>query len=189
MKHWKLSLGLSLMMGAAAISTAYALEVEGIQIADKATVGEQALVLNGAGVRSKFFFDIYIGALYLPSKTKSDTAAISSKGNKRVLMHFLYDEVSKDKLVNGWNEGFENNTKNLAELQARLNQFNNFFQDMKKGDVVVYDFTDNGKTTVIINDKVAGSIEGADFQQALLAVWLGEDPADDDLKEGMLGDD
>jgi len=186
-KCWKLSWGLSLMAGLVMPLMVHGMEIEGVHIADKVVVGEQTLVFNGAGVRSKFFFDIYIGALYLPSKTKSATAAMSSKGHKRVLMHFLYDEVSKDKLVNGWNAGFEKNSKNLAELQARLNQFNNFFQDMKKGDVVIFDFTDNGKTTVMINDQVAGSIEGVDFQQALLAVWLGEDPADDDLKEGMLG--
>ncbi|MCF6208841.1 MAG: chalcone isomerase family protein, partial [Ghiorsea sp.] len=88
-----------------------------------------------------------------------------------------------------WNEGFENNSKDLSGLQARLNQFNNFFQDMKKGDAVAYDFTDNGATTVTINGKTAGSIEGVDFQQALLAVWLGDEPADDDLKDAMLGDD
>jgi hypothetical protein len=104
-------------------------------------------------------------------------------------MYFLYDEVSRDKLVGGWTAGFENNSKkNLSELQARLNQFNNFFQDMKKGDDVTFDFLDTGATTVTINGKVAGSIDGADFQKALLLVWLGDDPADDDLKEAMLGD-
>ncbi len=58
---------------------------------------------------------------------------------------------------------------------------------MKKGDSVNFDFTDNGNTTVIINGEAAGSIEGVDFQQALLSVWLGEDPADDDLKRGYAG--
>ncbi len=108
------------------VNAAHAVDIEGVQVADKVMLGEQSLVLNGAGVRSKFFFDIYIGALYLPTKTESAQAAVDMKGNKRVLMHFLYDEVSKDKLVTGWNEGFENNSKDLSGLQARLNQFNNF---------------------------------------------------------------
>ncbi len=185
MKQIILAMGLCLTMGS---SLAHAVNVEGVQIADKATVGEQALVLNGAGVRSKFFFDIYIGALYLPTKTESAQQAMSMKGNKRVLMHFLYDEVSKDKLTKGWTEGFENNSKDLAGLQARLNQFNNFFQDMKKGDEVTFDFLQTGATTVTINGKAAGSIEGADFQKALLMIWLGKEPADDDLKEAMLGE-
>ncbi len=185
MKRMLLAIGLCWTMG---VSTAYAVTVEGINIADKATVGEQALMLNGAGVRTKFFFDIYIGALYLPTKTKSAEQAINMKGNKRVLMHFLYDEVPKDKLTKGWTVGFEKNSKDLAGLQARLNQFNNFFQDMKKGDEVAFDFLQTGATTVTINGKAAGSIEGADFQKALLMIWLGKEPADDDLKEAMLGE-
>ena len=186
MKRMLLAIGLCWTMG---VSAAYAITVEGVNIADKATVGEQALVMNGAGVRTKFFFDIYIGALYLPTKTKSAEQAISMKGDKRVLMHFLYGEVSRDKLVDGWTEGFEKNSKkNLSDLQSRLNQFNNFFQDMKKGDEVAFDFLQTGATTVTINGKAAGSIEGADFQKALLKIWLGKEPADDDLKEAMLGE-
>ncbi len=170
------------------LTTAQAVEIEGIQVADTASVGGQTLLLNGAGIRTKFFFDIYIGALYLPNKTQSAEAAINSKANKRVWMYFLYDEVSKDKLTHGWTKGFEKNSKsNFEQLQARLNQFNSFFHDMKKGDTVTYDFNTDGTTTVIINDKPAGSITGEDFQQALLAVWLGKKPADDDLKEAMLG--
>jgi len=185
MKSILLAIGLYLSMG---VSAAYAVTVEGVNIADKAIVGEQALVLNGAGVRTKFFFDIYIGALYLAAKTQAAEQAISMKGSKRVLMHFLYGEVSKDKLVDGWTEGFEKNSrKNLSELQSRLNQFNNFFQDMKKGDEAIFDFSPSGVTTVTINGKVVGSIEGADFQKALLMVWLGKKPADHDLKDAMLG--
>lgn len=30
-------------------------------------------------------------------------------GAKRVAMHFLHDEVSQERLIDAWNEGFENN--------------------------------------------------------------------------------
>lgn len=169
---------------------AYAIEIEGVQIADSVQVDGQSLVLNGAGIRSKFFFDIYIGALYLPNKTQSAETAIKSKANKRVWMYFLYDEVSKDKLTHGWTKGFEKNSKtNFKQLETRLNQFNNLFHDMKKGDAIAYDFNMDGTTTVIINGKPVGSITGQDFQHALLSVWLGKKPADSDLKESMLGED
>ena len=36
------------------------------------------------------------------------------------------------------------------------------------------------------NGKEVGVVEGLDFKKALFAIWLGEDPADDDLKEAML---
>ncbi|MDQ7002513.1 MAG: chalcone isomerase family protein [Ghiorsea sp.] len=169
---------------------AYAVEIEGVQIADSVKVGGQTLILNGAGIRSKFFFDIYIGALYLANETQSAETVINSKTNKRVWMYFLYDEVSKGKLTYGWTKGFERNSKtNFKQLETRLNQFNNLFHDMKKSDAVAYDFNTDGTTTVIINGKPVGSIAGQDFQQALLSVWLGKKPADSDLKEAMLGND
>ncbi len=186
MKRMILVFGLCSTIG---ITTAQAIEIEGVHIADRVEVGGQSLLLNGASVRSKFFFDIYIGALYLANKTESAQEAINSKSNKRVLLYFLYGEVPKDRLVKGWTIGFEKNSKgHMKELQARLNHLNGFFQDMKKGDTVSFDFIDHGATIVMMNDKAVGSIEGVDFQQALLAVWLGDNPADNDLKAGMLGE-
>ena len=67
------------------------------------------LILNGAGIRTKFIFDIYIGSLYLEKKQKTASAVYSAHGEKRISMHFLYDEVSKEKLIDGWNVGFKNN--------------------------------------------------------------------------------
>ena len=46
-------------------STALALEVEGVDIPETMAVQDMQLRLNGAGIRSKFFFNLYVGALYL----------------------------------------------------------------------------------------------------------------------------
>ncbi len=190
MKQFILTVGLTIFTLSMMGLSAQAMEVEGVDIPETVQVDGKVLLLNGAGVRSKFFFDIYIGALYLTTKTDDATQAIQSKGNKCVWMHFLYDEVSREKLVDGWVSGFEKNSKKeeMAGLKERLQQFNGFFSDMKKGDNIAYDFLEGGATNVTINGKLAGSVEGADFQQALLAVWLGKKPADGDLKEGMLGE-
>ena len=39
------------------------------------------------------------------------------------------------------------------------------------------------------SDQLRGTIPGVDFQRALLAIWLGEHPADASLKRGLLGQD
>jgi hypothetical protein len=58
----------------------------------------------------------------------------------------------------------------------------------KKGDVVAIDFLADGSTAVALNGKPQGKpIAGADFQRALLAVWLGGKPVQADLKKAMLG--
>jgi len=169
---------------------ALAEEVEGVAVANSVTVGGTALMLNGAGVRTKFFFDIYVAALYTESKTSDAKKAINNMGNKKVWMHFLYDEVSQEKLVNGWIAGFENNQdkNSMAKLQSRLDTFNGLFLTMHKGDEISFDFIGNN-TQVTINSETKPMIQGQDFQQALLSIWLGKKPADKDLKRSMLGED
>jgi len=167
-----------------------ALEVEGVDIPESASVSGESLVLNGAGVRTKFFFDIYVGALFLHSKVTTAEDVLAMPGPKRVTMDFLYSEVPSEKLTAAWDEGFENNLpeKQLAALEERLKKFNGMFENAHEGDTLVFNFLVDGSTSVVYNGKDAGRIAGADFQKALLLVWLGEEPADGDLKEAMLGE-
>ena len=165
--------------------------IAGINIPNTVSHSEQStkLILNGVGMRTKFVFDIYIGSLYLETKQTSANTVYTSPGEKRISMHFLYDKIEKGKLVSGWNEGFKNNNskKELEKFNKQINQFNSFFDDVKKGDVININFIPTTGTQVIINDKSRGLIEGDDFFVILLKIWLGEEPADDELKEAMLG--
>ncbi len=169
--------------------TSHAVEIADVDVADNVSVGGQQLTLNGAGIRRKFFFKIYIGALYLKSPLSSAAQVLDDPNPKRVHMHFLYDEVSSKKLADGWTEGFENNLTEteMAALQSRLTKFNILFTDMRKGDNIDFDFIPATGVSVTINGQKKGEITGKDFNRALLSVWLGKEPADSSLKEAMLG--
>lgn len=147
------------------------------------------LVLNGLGIRYKFFFKIYIAALYVQEKTDNPGKLISSNQAKRMTMHFLYDEVDRDKLVSGWNEGFESNlgSEQLKALKPRIEQFNALFETMQRGEVIHLDYIPGQGTVVIIRGKRKGRVPGADFNRALLSVWLGDYPVGEDLKQALLG--
>jgi len=172
-----------------AAPTPWAKEVAGVSLNDEVSVGGTPLLLNGAGVRSKFFIKVYVGGLYLPSKSHSAAEILAMKGPNRVVMHFLYDEVSKDKLVDGWTEGFEKNQDKAAmdQLRTELDRFNALFETVHSGDVIELDYLPATGTIIRIKGAKKGVIEGADFNRALLAVWLGDEPADSDLKEALLG--
>ncbi len=110
------------------------------------------------------------------------------EGVKRVSMHFIHSEVSKEKLVDGWKDGFKKNQSREVrdELQERLSQFNAMFSDVKAGDVILLDYLPVEGTRVTVRGDVKGVIPGKDFNEALLSVWLGKKPADKGLKESML---
>ncbi len=168
-------------------------EVAGIKIPAEITLepGAQHLNLNGAGIRSKFFIKVYVGALYLPVKQSDANKILQGVMPWRVGMHMLHDEVSKEKLTAAWSDGFANNNsaQELAKLNDRLQQFNELFVTMKRGDVTEIDYLPSVGTRVTINGTLRGAIPGEDFQRAVLKVWLGDDPADSSLKRGMLGEE
>ena len=182
----------SLFISAVFSTTVVARQLDDVTLPDSVTIDgtDVTLQLNGMGYRTKFVFDVYVGALYTESKVESRDAAQVLTGPKRVVMHMVFDEVEREKMTNGWNDGFEENNSDeqLEKLQARLKTFNSYFPDLKKNDVLLYDYIPGTGTRVTINGEVKGVIEGADFFTALLDVWLGEEPADDDLKDAMLGE-
>ena len=166
-------------------------QLDDVTLPDKVTIegSDVELLLNGMGYRTKFVFKIYVAALYTETSVNTRDAVQSLKGPKRVVMHMVHDEVERKKITDGWDDGFEENNSDeqLEKLQARIDIFNSYFPDLKKGDVLLYDFIPAKGTRVTINGEEKGVIEGADFYAALLDIWLGEEPADDDLKDAMLG--
>lgn len=150
---------------------------------------DQVLQLNGMGYRTKFVFKVYVAALYTESKADSRDEVQSLDGPKRIVMHMVYDEVSREKMNSAWLEGFEDNNtdEQFDRLRSRLEIFIALFPDLKAGDVIYLDYLPSSGTQVIFNGEKKPVIEGADFYTALLDVWLGEEPADDDLKDALLG--
>ena len=170
------------------LSSAWAVDVEGVSIPGQIVMEGKTLELNGAGVRTKFFFDIYVGALYLVSPANHAEAVLEKPSPARVSMDILYSEVNKEKLIKGWTSGFKKNQSkaSFAALKERLNVFNGMFTDLKEGDHLYFDFLTNGETHVVIKSRAVGSIKGIDFQRALLALFLCDKPAVSDLKQAML---
>ena len=168
-----------------------AAQLDDVTLPDSVTLqgSDVSLQLNGLGYRTKFVFNVYVGALYTESKVDSRDAVQALKGPKRIVMHMVHDEVSHDKMADAWEDGFEDNNsdEHVGKLQARLKTFIDYFPDLKKGDIVLLDYIPGIGTHVSIAGAEKGVIEGEDFYSALLDVWLGEEPVDENLKEAMLG--
>ena len=171
------------------VQSAASREVAGVLLPESVISESEPLVLNGAGLRKKFFIKVYVGALYLPAKVTTVKQILDDPGAKRIVMSFLYKEVSAEKLIDGWNEGFAGNSsaKEMKFLQDRINQFNSMFTTVHKGDEIRLDYLPGEGTKVSLNGTLKGSVPGEDFSRALLKIWLGSKPADEKLKEAMLG--
>ena len=168
---------------------AFALDVGGVKLDDSATVGGQPLVLNGAGIRTRVMFKVYVASLYLPAKT-SDAAAVLTKAPRRIQMNLLRT-LAPDQLVDALNDGLKDNNSDaeLAAVKAQTDQLMGImrsFGEVKEGSVVTLDFVD-GATAVGLNGTTRGTVSGEAFNKALTKVWLGDKPAQADLKKALLG--
>ena len=96
------------MMDCYCFSTiSYALEIKGVNLPEELTIKNTKCYLNGAGIRKKFFFSIYVIGLYLPEKMNDAEKIINLNKNKAVLMVFTYHKISSKKIKKAWTEGFE----------------------------------------------------------------------------------
>lgn len=170
---------------------ASAAELAGVFVDDEVqSANGQTLVLNGIGLREKFWIDVYVGSLYLTSKSQDVAEILSQPGPWRIQLDFIYKEVSSEDMQESWKEGFENNQtgETLQKLQSRIDRFYDFFnQSAVTKDRYVLEYIPGTGTNVSKNGNLLGSIEGEDFKNALLEIWLGNEPADRNLKRSMLG--
>ena len=187
----KQSLGAIVFLGIfLAVSAAgNAREVKGVTFPDTETIGNATAKLVGVGLRKKLVINVYLGALYLEKPGAAAPEVISSDQPKRVVLHFLYNNVGPDDLTKAWNEGFKNNVPDrVAALKDRIATFNGFFTEpVKSGEKIVITYLPGTGTEVSIKGKVKGAIPGKDFMEALFSVWFGKNPPSGSLKKGMLG--
>ena len=170
---------------------ACALEIEGVRLDDRAQLGEASLQLNGVGLRTKLFLNIYVGALYLLQKQSSADAIIADEHERRVALHMLRGLSSK-KLFSAFDDAIRKNhtPAELSALDPQMKQMEQIFAaiaDVKQGDVIMLDYLSGSGTRITVNGTARGTIAGPEFYRALLKIWLGSEPVQKDMKKGMLG--
>jgi hypothetical protein len=166
-------------------ATLLAATLADVTLPDTITVGGQTLVLNGMGLRSKLFIKVYVGGLYVEKKTSDAAAIIQSDSTKRVVLHFVYGEVTRQQMLEAFEEGFKGNAPNAPK--AEVDQFLAAIETMKKGEELVVTYTPGTGTTLSLRGKDKLTLSGLPFAQAVFSVWFGPKPPTSDLKNGMLG--
>lgn len=187
----RLALWLASLMFAVHCSAA---ELAGVKLDDKIRLSPAGpeLVLNGMGIRTRFVFKVYVGGLYLPEKKTAAADIIALPGAKRVSITLLRD-LTAQQFTESLAEGVRNNSSPAEQeaVKARVDLLlgiMNALKEARKGDVILLDYLPETGMNLTVNGQQQGKpIPGEDFQRALLRIWLGDKPADPDLKKGMLG--
>ena len=152
--------------------------------------GQETVSLNGGGIRKKLFFKLYVGGLYLTSKSSAADAIINADEAMAVKLQITSGMISSENMSEAINEGFEKSTGgNTAPLKDKISKFVDTFKKREIVEGNVFDIVYIPGTGVesYKNGKLQSTIEGLDFKKALFGIWLCDEPADEDLKKAMLG--
>jgi hypothetical protein len=172
---------------------ACAAEISGIKFDDTTSVGGKSLVLNGLGMRQIIVVKVYAAGLYLTEKktTSADVQALTTP--KRIALN-MQREVNSEEFgqlfITSMNK---NSTKEeKAKVINQTVKFGEMFASMdkvKKGDVITLDWIPGTGTVSSLNGKQIGeSMPDIAFYNAVLRIWLGDNPVQGDLKRGLLGE-
>jgi len=167
-------------------------ELEGVKLAPTMQAGAATLQLNGAGVRTRAIFSVYVAALYVPQKATDAGALLAQKGPRRITLTMLRT-VDADTFAEALNDGLRKNHSEaqLAGFKSQIETLNANLKaagEAKKGDVIHLEFAPDAGTRVTVNGQAKGAaIPGEDFYTAVLRIWLGDKPVDGNLKKGLLG--
>ncbi|MFK7862508.1 MAG: chalcone isomerase family protein [Granulosicoccus sp.] len=171
--------------------TVHAEKIAGVSLEDNLTAGDTEYVLNGAGVRKKLFFKLYVGSLYIDNTLKGADAdaIVQADAPMLIQLNILSDLLTRDKLVKALNEGFDKSTGgNTAPVQSQIDtMMGSMNEAIKPGDVYQIVYTPEAGTSVVSGDQTIATMDGLPFKQAIFGIWLSDSPAQDSLKKAMLG--
>ncbi len=163
----------------------------GIKLDPEVTVAGQKLQLNGAGVRMRAVFKVYVAGFYTAGKMPKNEDVLTSKTPKRLVIVALRDVKSSD-LGKLFTKGIEENVSKaeMSKLIFPLVKMGEVFsegKDFAKGEVITMDFLPTG-LQITFRGKLQGDIKEPDFAPAMLKIWFGGKPADEALRKALLGE-
>lgn len=167
-------------------------ELAGVKYPPTAEVAHQRLVLNGAGIRYKAFFKVYTAALYLPAKTSSPEAVFDSNAPRRMHIVMLRG-IDARELGKLFTKGMEENAsrQEFAPLIPGTIQMGEMFAERRRldaGDWFTIDWVPGSGTVISVNGKrQLEPIKEPQFFTVLMRIWLGDHPADAQLKDALMG--
>jgi hypothetical protein len=187
MRKTILAMIISLMMVAAICQ---AKEIAGVNIPQSISVNQQELILNGAGVRSKWFVKLYVGGLYLKQEDSDPQKIIQADEPMAIRLHIISSMITSKKMEDATREGFINSTEgNTGAIKEEIDRFISVFKEkINENDIFDLIYIPGRGTEIHKNNETRAMIEGLDFKEALFGIWLCDKPAQKGLKKKMLGE-
>jgi hypothetical protein len=180
---------LALVLCLTSITFAQTKKFHGVSFNTELKLDGENLVINGAGLREKYFMDLYVAGLYVPKKTEDAKKVIYDDTEMAIHIKIVSSSVTRERFIESVNAGFAT-SKHGSASKEEIKKFAGFFSEpIKEGDKINLDYIPGKGVRVTKNGDVKGTIAGLDFKKALFGIWFGTPPVQESLKNEMLGKD
>lgn len=164
------------------LSAAPALAQESLKPATMSVHG-QSLIMNGHGVRSVIFIDVYRCALYLPERELAFEKIVSPETTVAIQIVVLYGNTPHT-MPDTWRAVLR------EELTNRLfRRIKSAYQDLEISDRLTLTYAKGRGTRILINGQHLLTDPGHGLMAEFLHMWLGHEPVSDDLRVSLLPED
>jgi len=75
----------------------------------------------------------------------------------------------------------------MEAIDQRAKTLYSLYRNVKPGDRYSFTYIPGIGSQIALNGKILGTINGLDFANAMLSIWLGRNPLDQALKNTLLG--
>ena len=165
---------------------ANAAEIEQVRFVDAYRLGRDTLELSNLGLmRYKGLLKAMVAGLYLPPGI-APTQALSDIP-KRLEIEYFWSLRAKD-IVKASDKLLADNVDEttLRKLRPQIERIHSLYEDVRPGDRYALTYLPGRGTFLSLNGKSKGMVPGADFAAAYFAIWLGQQPMDEGLKQQLL---
>ena len=143
------------------------------------------LELKNRGTATFFNIDLYDAALYLepnrdPLQWHSETA--------RQLEISYFKPVKAEHFAKATDKLIQRNLKKreYRQMKSMIDRFLSLYRDVKPGDRYTLTYIPDRGTELALNGQSLGNVKGDMLSRALFAIWLGEKPISDDLRDQLI---
>jgi len=169
-----------------ASNPAPAAEIEGVAFSDVYQAGPVTMSLQGVGT-AKFFraITVYVAALYLGPGARPEQ--VLQDIPKRLELSY-FRSIEAGDIARAAEKNLSDNVTQatIRTLRPRIDQMHRLYENVKPGDRYGLTYVPGVGTELALNGQRKGIVEGADFAAAYFSIWLGPDPINQPLKDGLL---
>ena len=164
--------------------------VAGIEIPETLEREGVLLILNGAGIRTRYFLDVYVGGLYLKKRSTDAAAIMDADELMAIKLRIVTGLITNDRMQKSIEEGFQKSTRgNTGPIREKIDALIDVYdEEINDEDIFEFVYVPGQGLIVYKNGVYRATIEcGLPFKRALFGIWISDRPVQTSFKHGMLG--